>query len=255
MVKRLFLLVLSLILLSGGLSAQRTFEERENIGNGLLFSISLGFQEPGGDMADRFGANSNLGGGLEFITEKSNFIFGLEGGFLFGSRVKEDVIANLRMPDGEIVGGDGVFSSVALRQRGFFAGAKFGKIFRLSKSNPRDGLKITVGAGLLQHKIRIQDDSRQVNQLDGDYKKGYDRLTNGLALQQFIGYQLLSKNRLVNFYAGLEFTQGFTESRRDWNFDTMTADTERRFDMLIGVRLGWILPFYFGGDVSDSYYY
>jgi hypothetical protein len=159
------------------------------------------------------------------------------------------------MPDGEIVGGDGVFSSVVLRQRGFYVGAKFGKLFPLSESNPRSGIRVTLGAGLLEHKIRVQDDSRQVNQVAGEYRKGYDRLTNGLALNQFVGYQLLGKNRLINFYAGLEFTQGFTQNRRDWNFDTMEQESGERLDLLFGIRLGWVLPFYFGGNVADSYYY
>lgn len=234
---------------------QRTFLERENIGDAILFSISMGQHSPSGDLRDRFGTFSSLGTALEFLTHKTNISIGLEGNFFFGSRVKEDVLRNLRMPDGEIVGGDGVFSSVVLRQRGLYLGLQLGKLVSLSKKNPRTGLKVALSAGLLQHQIRIQDDSRQVNQVAGDYKKGYDRLTNGLSFSQFIGYQHLSVNRLANFYAGIECFQGLTQSRRDWNFDTMSADTEQRLDLIVGIRLGWVLPFYFGGSVADSYYY
>ncbi len=182
-------------------------------------------------------------------------MLGLDGNFFYGSRVKEDVLQNMRMPDGEIVGSDGVYSSVVLRQLGFSVGFRFGKIFSMSKDNPRSGIKLAIGAGMLQHQIRVQDDSRQVNQIAGAYKKGYDRLTNGFSIFQFLGYQLLSVNRLINFYAGLEFTQAFTLNRRDWDFFEMTAETGNRLDLLSGFRFGWILPFYSGRQVADSYYY
>jgi hypothetical protein len=93
-----------------------------------------------------------------------------------------------------------------------------------------------------------------VPQLTGNYKKGYDRLTNGLAINEFIGYQMLSTNKRVNFYFGFEFTQGFTQSRRDFDFDTRSADTQKRFDSLMGIRAGWILPFYVGKGAAEIYY-
>ena len=133
-------------------------------------------------------------------------------------------------------------------------GALIGKLFSLSDVNPRSGIRFTISSGLLQHKIRIQDDPvRDVPQLSTEYRKGYDRLTNGLTFNEFIGYQMLSRNRRINFYAGLEFTQAFTKSRRDFNFDTMTAETENRVDLLYGFRVGWVLPFYFG-NAGDIYY-
>jgi hypothetical protein len=74
--------------------------------------------------------------------------------------------------------------------------------------------------------------------------KGYDRLTNGLSLNQFIGYYHLSNNRLINFYIGAQGTEGITQSRREWNLDTQTHDTAKRLDMLFGLRAGWILNLY-----------
>ncbi len=227
----------------------------QNIGEGLLINLSYAYQIPGEDMSTRFGSNFNLGLNTEYITTKSNFIFGLEGQFLFGNNVKTDVLASLRTPEGSIIADDRTIANILLRQRGFYFGGLVGKIFSLSPSNPRSGIRITLGAGLLQHKIRIQDDpSRDVSPLADEYKKGYDRLTNGLALTQFIGYQLLSRNRRVNFYIGLELTEGFTQSRRDFNFDTRDVNTETRFDLLYGIRAGWVVPFYFG-DGSDEIYY
>ncbi|MBK7870546.1 MAG: hypothetical protein IPJ74_07625 [Saprospiraceae bacterium] len=226
-----------------------------NKGNGLLFSVGLGAQLPGGDLTDRFGPNLNVGGSLDFITQESNFIFGFNGYYLFGTDIKEDVIAALRTPEGQIIGNDKSYADIQLRERGFYIGGSVGKLFTLSEKNARAGLRVTLGAGLLQHKIRIQDDPfRAVPQLFDDYKKGYDRLTNGLALHQFIGYQVLSTDKHTNFYIGLELTQGFTQNRRDFNFDTQMQDTSKRLDLLFGVKAAWILPFYIGKAASEIYY-
>ncbi len=247
------LFVLVILFLAEGLCAQGLSRERTNLGDAILVNFAYSFQWPGGDLADRFGFSNSIGGHLEFLTNKTNFILGLQGSYLFGKNVDEDVISHLRTPEGEFIDRNGVFSSVVLRQRGFHFSAQFGKLFALSKNNPRNGIRATLGVGLFEHKIRVQDDSQSLPQFFGDYKKGYDRLTNGLALTEFIGFQSLSKNRMVNFFIGVEFTQAFTQNRRNWNFDTRSKDEESRLDLLWGVKVGWILPFYFGG--SDKFYY
>jgi hypothetical protein len=139
--------------------------------------------------------------------------------------------------------------------RGFYAGLHIGKLFSIGLSNPRSGIRLGLGAGLLQHKIRIQDDPfKSVPQLSGEYKKGYDRLTNGFTITETVGYQVLSKNRRINLFAGFEFTQAFTQNRRDYNFDTMEKDENPRLDLLSGFRVSWILPFYFGKEADEIYY-
>lgn len=226
-----------------------------NKGQGLLVKISYAFQSPAGDLLDRFGNGYNIGMGLDYITSESNWIIGIDGGVLFGNQVKLDVLADLRTPEGYIIANDRVPADIQLRQRGLYVGGLIGKIIPLSETNKRSGIKLTLGMGLLQHKIRIQDDPvRSVSQLTGDYKKGYDRLTNGLAINEFIGYQLLSSNGRINFYAGIDMTQGFTKSRRDFNFDTRTVEDETRTDLLFGFKVGWILPFYFGKGTEEIYY-
>ena len=225
-----------------------------NKGIGLLFNISYAYQVPGGDLVDRFGNNFNLGLNLEYLSKNSNIIFGFESGFIFGSEVKTNVLSNLVTAEGLIIGNDRAFADIQLRERGFYIGAMVGKLFSLSEVNKRSGIRLTVSSGLLQHKIRIQDDPlRDVAQLSTEYKKGYDRLSNGLAFNEFFGYQYLSRNKRINFYAGVEFTQAFTQSRRDFNFDTMSVDEASRVDLLFGVRVGWVLPFYLG-NASEIYY-
>ena len=109
------------------------------------------------------------------------------------------------------------------------------------------------GAGLLRHWIRIQDDNSSVTQLTGDYKKGYDRLTGGLALSQFIGWQSLAADRRSNWLIGLEFNEGFTNTLRDWDFNERRKLDESRLDIRIGLRVAWTLPFYQGK--SEEIYY
>ena len=91
-------------------------------------------------------------------------------------------------------------------------------------------------------------------QLSGDYEKGYDRLTAGFTLSQFVGYQNLSNRRISNYYIGIELTEGFTRSMRDYDFDRMAPDSQSRLDLMIGIKAGWILPLY-GRAPKDYYYY
>ncbi len=230
-------------------------DERQNLGNLIAMNFQFGAGVPAGDLSDRFGTTLSIGTGMDLITEKNNFIFGWKGDFHFGNTVKDNILGGLA-PEGFIFG-NGLSPATELRraQRGFYLGGHIGKIFPLSSQNTRSGLRITLGAGLLQHKIRLQQDpSNFVNQIAGDYAKGYDRLSNGLALRQFVGYQLLGNDKLVNFTIGLEFIQGFTQNRRSFNIDEMRADTDKRLDLLIGVKVGWTLPFYIGESTGEIYY-
>ncbi len=244
--RRQILLPLALLLLTASFTAPVLAQSAPaNTGNALLLPLNYAFQLPGADMAERFGGNFSLGGGLEYLTAKQNWFIGLQGQFLFGSTVKTDVLAELRTPEGFIYGNNKSVADIQLRERGFYAGVHIGKLLPLSAANPRSALRLSFGAGLLQHKIRIQEDPiAAVPQLEGAYEKGYDRLSNGLALKQFIGYQMLGTEGRINFYAGLEFMQGFTRSRRDFQFDLRGAPEEERLDLLFGLRVGWILPFY-----------
>jgi hypothetical protein len=103
---------------------------------------------------------------------------------------------------------------------------------------------ISIGGGYLQHKIKLYDAQQKIAAIKGDLVYGYDRLTSGFSLKQFVGYLFLSENRFVNFYAGIESYQAFTKSVRKFNYDTGLPDTDGRVDLLTGIRLGWILPLY-----------
>jgi hypothetical protein len=224
--------------------ASAQFNVRDSVRSFCMLGGTFAYQIPGGDIADRFGNNFNVGGTFQLKTKK-NWIFGVDGNFIFGDDVKENTILDkISTSQGFIIGQGGFYADVLLYERGFMFQAKAGKIFPVIGPNPNSGLMATLGVGLLEHKIRIEDKGNSAPQLSDEYKKGYDRLTNGLSLTEFIGYANFGSHRLVNFQAGFEVTQAFTKSRRNYNFDTMTRDDKSRFDLLVGIRVAWIIPLY-----------
>lgn len=219
-----------------------------------MFQISIGGHRSAADLSQRFGNFASLGGGFGLKT-KQNFLFTAEGYFQFGSQVTEpDVLAFMRNQSKQIINLAGRFAGVFYFQRGASFSLNVCKIIPVFTANPNSGLRISAGAGYWQHRIKITDKEGGVFLLRDEYLPGYDRKTGGLVLNQFIGYHLQSNNRVINFYAGLEFSQGFTRSLRDFNYDTRMADTRQRTDMAYGIRIGWIIPLY-GKTVLEFYYY
>lgn len=225
-----------------------------------MFSASYMYQIPGGDLSNRFGGNSNIGGSFMY-KHKSNFYFEINGNFIFGSVLKNDAasifdsIITTRTDEsgGYIINENGEYAKVVTSERGFFAGGRVGYILPVHKNNPNSGVMFSAGGGLLQHKIRIDNDGNNAPQINNDYKKGYDKLTNGLALSEFVGFVYFGKQHLVNFYAGVEFYQAFTQSRRSYDFNLMGPDLQKRKDYLYGIKVGWIVPIY--KREPDPFYY
>lgn len=219
----------------------------------FLLGPSFAFQLPGGNLADRFGPNFNVGGSFS-AKLKSNWLFGIEGQFIFGDQLRESgILDSIRSQQGFILGTNGGYADVFLYERGFQFFVKAGKVFPAFHSNQNSGIIATVGMGLLQHKIRIENDDHNAPQIDGDYVKGYDRLTNGLSITEYLGWIYLGKNHIANFSGGFEFTQAFTKNRRSYNFDEMKRDDAKRLDLLFGFRVSWFIPFY-KGRPKDFYY-
>jgi len=217
-----------------------------------LVGMHVAGQLPQADLAKRFGANFSAGGSFLLKTKK-NFLFGVEGSYFFGRNVKEDVLTQLRNTEGFVTDNQGFPADLRVTERGWNLYAVVGKIFPKFGHNPNSGITAWIGGGYMQHKIKLYDAQKKVAAVKGDLAKGYDRLSGGPALTQFIGYTYLSNNRLVNFYAGFEFFEGFTKSYRVYNYDTGLRDTKNRFDMQIGFRFGWLLPLY--KKTPREYYY
>lgn len=224
--------------------------------NGILIKPTFTFQIPGAEMAHRFGVNSNFGINLSYKFGK-NWTLGGEGNFLFGNKVKEDghvAGATSTVPE-LVITGTGALEEVILSERGGMTRVVGSKTFPFNKNKPNSGLEVGFGAGYMFHKILIDVNPDVTPQLSGDYAKGYDRLSHGLALTQYIGIIKLEEGKLVNLSLGLEFTEGITRSARSWDFFQGRKLDKTRFDFLVGLKLSWIIPVFTGESNSSEYYY
>lgn len=217
---------------------------------------------PAGDLADRFGFASVIGGEAGFKL-KNNWMINVGGRFLFGTTVRERVAENVTVDIGSdetgysqhAIGADGRYYELRFYQRGIVVPVTVGKIIRIGKKlNPNSGLFIEGGGQFFQHKILMEVIGNNVPFLDKEHRKGYDRLTNGLGLVEGIGYRHFSRRRAVNFFIGLEASQNFTRSRRTINYDTGMRDDRLRLDLMFGIKAGWTFPIYESAP-EDEYFY
>lgn len=207
------------------------------------FSFTGGYQLPEGDLLKRYGNNGTAGGNF-MLKFRHDILVGVEGNFIFGSKVKEnDLFKNISTPDGSIIDGNGIYAETHLFERGFYFAANVGKVFRVLKKYPCSGIMIMASGGFLMHKIRIENPDNTAAQLSGDYKLGYDRMTNGFAAGGFVGYYHLGETRLINYFAGFEYIAAFTKSQR-YDFDLMGIDNTSRIDIFYGIKVGWMIPLY-----------
>lgn len=254
-------LVIGLLALCSTLLAQTAPTEtpkpktaNEKLPSAVLINLNLGYQIPGADMADRFNNNFVAGGSVAYLTAK-NWMFSLDFDYIFADRLKEDVLNPLRNSQGYLINEYGEPGDVVMQQRGFYTGLRAGKLISIGKLNKRSAIEVSFGAGYMRHWVHLEDRNELLPQLEGDYIKGYNRMTAGLGLRQYIGYRLMTRNRLVNFFAGVDFTQGFTKSLRSWDFDLMSGNTSLRLDLLFGFRAGWTLPLYIYTAKTETRFY
>lgn len=247
-------LLLSLIVLCGVRTAVAQVSIRDSSIALTCITASYALQIPGGDMALRFGWNNNIGMAV-YRKYKSNYLLGLEGGFLFGDQVRETgLLRNMITSQGQIIDEDGAMADIQIYQRGWTAMAVAGRIMNIAGPNPNSGLLLKAGLGYLRHKIRLQTQQNEVPQLQDDYLEGYDRLAAGPVAMIFVGYQHFGNRGRINFSVGFEMLAGSTEPLRAYNFDTERAETGRRFDQLNGIRVGWSLPIYKKRDDRIHFY-
>ncbi len=223
-------------------------------GDFFAIGISYGINIPIGTLANRFGTNFHAGLSLDWYKSKFNGSYGIEGNLLFGNNVKEDVISSLRLDNFAILGFDGQYADVFLRERGTYLGVCFKKILIPNKNNFRSGFAAALGIGALQHKVRIQVETRNAPNLDGEYLKGYDRNTVGPAFKQQFSYTHVGKNKNVNYAISFEIMEGITKNRRAINFDSFEKDTKSRFDVLLGIDFKWYIPIKDMREAEEIFY-
>lgn len=238
-------LFLSILFILSSLPAVSQLNLKDSAVNVWFLHPSICVQFPEGDMKERFYINSSAGFGI-FHKRKSNWLFGVEFNYLFAEKVRNEdaILSNISTSEGFVIDKTGVFANIHFRQRGFMTRFKCGKVITTRYGNPNSGVLVVGGFGMLQHRIRIEVHENTAPQLDGDYKKGYDKLTNGPAGSLFLGYTHFSDNKLINFSLGIEYILGFTKSRRDYDFVLMKKDETQRLDHLISLRFAWKIPVY-----------
>lgn len=233
-------------LLSFGVSYAQQRDTVSLVKTGFICQFTYNYNVPGGDLAKRYGAGSAVGAGVYYKTG-SNWIFGVEGAYWFGGKLREEgVFDAITDSNGYAIDNNGGFVLVDAQQRGYNLGVKVGKIIPLNKRNKNSGLLISLGAGYMEHYLRLANNTMNVAALQNDFRYGYDRLTSGWMTNQFVGYQNLDKRNRINFFIGLEFAQGFTQSQRKIDYDKMSGTSTERMDSYVGIRFAWLLPIYTG---------
>ncbi len=252
--KHLFILIL--LSLSGFfIKAQFVMEKKEIQDSAFtitMINVSYAYQWTASEMADRFGGNSNIGGSF-IVKTKTKWIYGLKGNFIWGGRVNEPgILTDIRTSDGSVIDNEGRLTDIHLGERGSSFFLIGGRMINRFAPNKNSGILVYGGAGFLQHKISIKFQDN-IASLTDEHKKGYDRFSFGYALNGFVGYLFMSKNRLLNFFGGFDYTHGWTKSLRKFNFDTRESDTKTRTNILYGIRVGWIIRL--NKRQSQEYYY
>ncbi len=249
----IFCLVNLIVILPGKTYAQ--LNVKDSVISMHLIQAHYAYQIPGGDIASRFGPSSMVGGGYMYKTSE-NWLFGIEGGFMFGTEVKDpdNILNNIETQDGNIVDLEGIYSTYHFNERGYLFIAKAGKVISFGKPNPNSGILFGLGGGYLEHKIFIDHRDKSAPQITGDYLKGYDELKRGPAINAFAGFLFLDNKRVINFYTGIDLTMAFTQHVRPYSFSQMKFNNGKFTDILFSLKAGWFIPVY-KRTPKEFYYY
>lgn len=235
-----------IVLLVFSVNAQ--YSDKDTSNNEVLIPLGLSIDFPSGDFSSRFGTFKSLNIGFLYKNRKQ-FIMGIQYNYLFGAKLKDNSsFAPILTDRGDIIASSGVpglirFSGIAHHLKG-----SFGKIITLWDNNPNNGLLLLSSLGIFQHKIKIEVPENDIPQLNVNYRKGYDRLSNGLSFTQFIGYIHLAESKndgrqvfVPTYYFGFDISNAWTKNRRDWNYDLFMKDEQLYQDRLISFKIGWII--------------
>ena len=261
------LLVFITVSLSFGQNARNIKKEPIPV---AMFQATYGALFPTMDTKTDYGFTNTIGGSVIFKSE-TNWLFTANGNFIFGNQIKGsriDILGeSITTVNGEIIGGGGMPSALALFQRGLHFQAEVGRLFPF-KPNPNSGFFVQAGVGYLRNRIRIDYQIEAQNppyQVMDDYQYGYDRMRGGMALHGETGYLLMSNSKIFNFSASLEVTYARTRNLRDYDFRVFydengepqimgyTDKTKRFNDFYYGIRLSWMIPTY--QRQPEEYYY
>lgn len=247
-----------LFLSLNGIFAQNSIQ-KEKIDSATTLcwlDANFSYQLPSGELYKTFKPNFNLGPGITFKTT-SNWTIHVRFNYLFGSSIRcdiKDILGNMVNANGDIIDGYGMKGTLGLEGRYWYLAGGAGKIIPVSQNKRNSGIWISADIGYFVHKIHFTDNDHLIDQLDGDYKKGYDQRSAGLCLSQFIGYLHIGKVRVASFYGGIEIYEMWTTATRNYNFVYGPTTNQKKFSSLLGFKLGWIIPLYEQKKTQTLYY-
>lgn len=215
-----------------------------------LIEFGYGFQLGMQDFNTRYGSHGNLEGTV--LKKLKSWEIGPSYEYYFGTNVKEDVLKQLRTPEGDLIGSDHQLVQVDLRLRGMLIGLKLNK--ELNLKNMPHSFIISIKPGLIMHWIRFQNPGNSFEPIRGIYKYGYDRFSSGWAMQENIAYRYQSQSKLINFEIELNYTHANTTIKRNIQFDRPNLGYIKQKDGLLGMKVKWILPLLKSKDPNKIYY-
>lgn len=217
---------------------------RDSSINTLISAVNYKFNLTSGDLYDLWGFNHEIGLSVDYKF-KNGLTTGITSGFIFGNQMRNfSIFDGLFNEFGTVTSMAGTPGEILFLMRGMTANVNVGYVIPKTGNNPNSGIWVQAGTGFLLHKIRIESLYDEIPQLEGEYRKGYDRLHMGFQVREFIGYLFQADKRFLNFYAGFEFIQGWTKNQRFYNFDLQGPDPGIKQDFLWGVKVGWLIPIY-----------
>lgn len=220
-----------------------------------IFNIQFHYtyMMPEGDMVRQYGPFHNIGFGGLFKTER-NLVLGFDASYQFGHKIKDySFLDQLTNSSGVLMNSAGNPATYSVSMRGFSAFGKIGYLIPVTWRNLNSGILVLGGVGMYYNKMNIST-TGTIPTLTEELKKGYDRLRQGPALSQFVGYYYNSPNRYYNFFIGIDFTEAFTKSVRKYDYATRMPDEGKYMDMNIGARIGWMIPLYMRAKSLENEY-
>ncbi|MBO4645995.1 MAG: hypothetical protein J5642_05720 [Bacteroidales bacterium] len=226
-------------------------------------SAGLSWQFPFGTLRNTFKMNAQVHANLTYKTA-SNWTFDLGFAYMFGAKVRDQAAvlgSDMLIPTSSgylLIDGNGGEATIYFEGRYWSTGLGIGKIIPLDKWK-NSGLWLKLSGSYFSHKVNIRvggsNEKDIVPQLAGDYRKGYDQRAGGFCFSQFVGYVFMRKVRVRSFYAGVEISEIWSKSNRNYQFLLMGPDTSKKFSVLVGIKAGWIIPLFEKRKIQTLYMY
>lgn len=217
-------------------------------------NIGIELQKPLLDLDERYGGFSVLNVGVNSKTIQ-NIVYNFSYNFILGNKVLQDDLGYLFLNSDSIITGlNGQRAVVGVFQRGYKINFGVGKIVKQIK-NKNSGILVELNTGIISNRISYKDGTENFSFLSDAYMRGFDKLSRGFYLEEFVGILFFDNKKLINFKFGLNFVQGFTSDKRANFYASDFEPIQNRKDFSIGLKANWIIPFFYSKEKSTERYY